>query len=53
MKTSDEGEKQPRVVDLIETVTGKHAAFNEKPGIEQMVHLQMDKAYPPRNGMTS
>lgn len=30
MKTSDEGEKQLRAVDLLEMVTEKHAAFNGK-----------------------
>lgn len=30
MKTSDEGEKQLRAVDLLEMVKEKHAAFNGK-----------------------
>lgn len=42
MKTSDEGEKQLRVVDVVEMVTEKHTAFSEKPG---MVHSQLDKVH--------
>lgn len=53
MKTSDEGDKQLRLVDLLEMVTKEHSAFNEKPEIEQMVHLHLDEVHPPGNGMIS
>lgn len=53
MKTSDEGDKQLRLVDLLEMVTEKHPAFNEKPGIGQMVHLHLDEVHIPGNGSIS